>query len=131
MKINEEELIFTFARSSGAGGQNVNKVNSKATLTWNINDSKSISSFVKERFIEKYSHFINAEDQVKIISQKYRTQARNRADALSKLFEMLESVKAPPKKRVDTKPTRNSIKKRIESKKSKGETKRSRKKVSY
>ena len=131
LKIDNNELIFTFSRSSGSGGQNVNKVNSKVTLTWDITQTQSINRFVKERFLAKYSNLLNSDNQVKIVSQKYRTQARNIADAIEKLHEMLETVKKPPKSRIDTKPTRSSIKKRIQNKKAKGETKKNRGKVKY
>jgi len=131
MEIPIKELNFTFARSSGAGGQNVNKVNTKVTLIWDIDSSNAISSFVKDRFKKKFSGYINAEGEVKIISQKYRVQSRNIADCSEKLHAMLESVAKPPKERIDTKPTKSSVKKRIESKKSKGEVKKNRKKVDY
>lgn len=131
MKIKDEELTFTFARSSGAGGQNVNKVNSKVTLIWDIENTQSVSIFVKERFIAKYSNFINNEQQVKIISQKYRTQARNISDAIEKLQEMLNSVKTAPTLRRKTKPTKGSVKKRVDNKKNKGLVKKNRQKVDY
>lgn len=131
MKIKTEELTYSFARSSGAGGQNVNKVNTKVTLTWDIHASTSISTFVKERFTHKYTRYMTNEGIVKIVSQKYRTQSRNIADATEKLHDLLETVAKPPKKRVNTKPTRSSVKKRIESKKNKGQIKKNRKKVDY
>ena len=131
MKIKTEELTYSFARSSGAGGQNVNKVNTKVTLTWDIHASTSISTFVKERFTHKYTRYMTNEGIVKIVSQKYRTQSRNIADATEKLHDLLETVAKPPKKRVNTKPTRSSVKKRIESKKNKGQFKKNRKKVDY
>lgn len=131
MKIPQSEFDFTFARSSGAGGQNINKVNTKVTLMWDLKGSKSLNTFVKERFQEKYSRFISDEGIVKIVSQRFRTQARNISDSIEKLTEMLNSVEKPPKKRVATKPTRSSIRKRADNKKSKSETKKSRKKVKF
>lgn len=131
MKILDSEFTFTYARSSGAGGQNVNKVNTKVTLTWDIEKSSSINSFVKDRFITKYTRYITGEGLVKIVSQKYRTQQRNISDTINKLHELLESVAKPPKKRIDTKPTRSSKQKRITSKKNKGQIKKNRKKVDY
>ena len=131
MRIPIAEFDFTFARSSGAGGQNVNKVNTKVTLIWDIEDSKSVNEAVKKRFKIKYSGSINSEGVAKIVSQRYRTQPRNIADCTEKLHEMLEAVAKPPKRRIDTKPTKGSVKRRITGKKNKGEVKKNRKKVDY
>ena len=131
MKIPESEFDLSFSRSSGAGGQNVNKVNTKVTLSWCIEDSKSISSFVKERFKKKYSRLYTSEGIVKITGQRFRTQARNISDCIEKLHEMLESVATPPKRRVATKPTKSSVNKRIENKKSNSKTKKNRQKVKF
>lgn len=118
IKIDEKEFKFTFSRSSGAGGQNINKVNSKATLIWAIDDSISISSFVKERFKLKYKRFIS-DNLVIISSQKNRSQAQNIEDCKNKLHEYLSTVEFLPKKRRETKPTKGSVKKRLDSKKKK------------
>jgi ribosome-associated protein len=129
MKIDSSEFVFQFARSSGPGGQNVNKVNTKVTLSWNIDESNSISHFVKKRFVSEFTRFITSEGLVKITSQKYRVQSRNIADCIMKLHELLKEVEKPPKRRVATKPTRASVKKRIQNKKFKSDIKKTRQKV--
>ncbi|MCO4793686.1 MAG: aminoacyl-tRNA hydrolase [Bacteriovoracaceae bacterium] len=131
MKIPIAEFDFSFSRSSGAGGQNVNKVNTKVTLAWNIKKSKSISEAQKKRFVEKYKRFIKAEGIVKIISQRFRNQSRNIADCTEKLHAMLESISKPTKKRVNTKPPKSSKLKRLDNKKNKSDIKKSRQKVKY
>jgi ribosome-associated protein len=125
------ELDFSFSRSSGAGGQNVNKVNTKVTLRWNIDKSTSIPKVVKDRFYKKYKRRISEGGWVTLHSQRYRSQARNIADCVDKLHELIESVRRAPKKRVATKPTRTSIEKRLKNKKGRSETKKTRQKVNY
>lgn len=116
IKIPTNEMSFSFSRSSGPGGQNVNKVNSKVTLTWNIVISISCSPSVKERFYNKFKQYL-VEDCVVINSQKSRSQNQNIEDCIKKLHELLAKVEHPPKLRKATKPTKGSVKKRLESKK--------------
>lgn len=114
--LKDDELSFSFSRSSGAGGQNVNKVNSKATLHWDITKSEIISQAMKERFLQRYGHYVVGESVV-ITSQKHRSQNLNIKECKDKLLEMLRVVEHPPKKRMKTRPTFSSVKKRLESKK--------------
>ncbi len=115
IKIAMNELKFTFSRSSGAGGQNVNKVNTRATLSWDMESSTQFSKAMKERFKAKYGRLIVG-DEVVIHSQKYRSQNKNVEDCVAKLEKYLSSVKTPPKKRVPTKPSKSSQKKRLDRK---------------
>lgn len=123
------EFDFTFARSSGPGGQNVNKVNTKATLMWDITHSKSLTDSHKERFREKYKRRINKEGKVVIHSQRYRDQGRNVADCLTKLQELLREVETRPKARKKTKPSKGSIRRRLDNKKKNAEKKQGRRNI--
>ena len=129
IQIPVREFEFTFARSSGPGGQNVNKVNTKATLTWNLDETSSLPTALKDRFRSRYRRRINREGQVVIQSQRYRDQGRNIADCLAKLQELLRSVAQPPKKRKATRPSKGSIRRRLESKKANSAKKESRKQI--
>ncbi len=122
------EFKFSFSRSSGAGGQNVNKVNTKVTLLWPIIASNSLPVPVKNRFIEKFKNIINEEGILIIISQETRSQKMNKENCIQKLKIMISSVASPPKKRIKTKPSRASIQKRITHKKKKGDLKKQRQK---
>jgi len=128
IQIPDDELQFTFARSSGPGGQNVNKVNSKVTLHWAVEASPSLPDDVRERFLGKYRSRINGAGEVVIHSQRYRDQGKNITDCLDKLRDLLLEVATPPKRRIATRPSRASKQRRIEEKKSRGQTKRLRKK---
>lgn len=128
--IPEHEYVFSFARSSGPGGQNVNKTNSKAILHWDLYHSHSLSAEAKERFRQSFSTRINSEGWVVVSSDQFRDQHQNAENCLVKLDEMIQKILYPPKKRVKTKPTRSSVKQRLDSKK-KNSQKKSNRKIRY
>ena len=126
IKIPQEEIQFTYARSSGAGGQNVNKVNSKAILRWNPRTSSVLFGGMRDRFFARYGSKLTAEGELVIASDRFRDQGRNAADCMEKLREMLASVATPPKRRIATKPTFGSKQRRLKAKKAHGEKKQAR-----
>ena len=132
LEIPSNEIKWRFSRSSGAGGQSVNKTDSRAEIIFNISESKTLTPYQKHR--------ISIQDKVKLFNgsiciavQDKRTQLQNRQLALNRLASTLrELLKSPPKKRRETLPTRSSQLKRVESKKKRGETKRNRQsKIDY
>jgi ribosome-associated protein len=129
IRIPKSELVWAFARSSGPGGQNVNKVSSKAVLRWNVLASGALSDEVRRRFLARYGNKLTGEGELIISSQRYRDQGRNVEDALEKLRAMLASVAVAPKKRRPTKPTKASVTRRIETKQTRSRTKKLRRRV--
>ena len=132
LELPANEIQWRFSRSSGAGGQNVNKTDSRAEIVFNVFESTTLTSDQKHR--------ISIQNEVKLINgsiciavQDKRTQYQNRQLALNRLASILrELLKPPPKKRRETIPTRSSQRKRIESKKKRGELKRKRQsKIDY
>ena len=126
LKIPLSEFEFTFARSSGPGGQNVNKVNTKATLRWPITRSPSLPETVRQRFLTKYGNRVTGDGDLVLQSQRFRDAGRNVADCLEKLRAMLAEVAVAPKKRKPTKPTRASVRRRLDDKRKRSEKKQSR-----
>src|SRR5271168_3775823 len=92
LRIPLDEFEFTFARSSGPGGQNVNKVSSKALLRWPVAASPSLPAEVKERLLTRYRARITGAGELLVTSQRFRDQGRNIDDCLEKLRELLASV---------------------------------------
>ena len=99
LRIPLREIHFQFARSSGPGGQNVNKVSSKAVLRWNMAASPSAPEDVKERLRARHPRRVTREGHVVITSSRFRDQGRNVADCLEKLRAALAEVSTPPKPR--------------------------------
>jgi ribosome-associated protein len=116
IQIPDDELRFTYARSSGPGGQNVNKVNSKAILRWNVAASPALGDEARQRLVAGQRRRIAANGDLVIASERYRDQARNAADCLDKLRAMILAAVAIPKKRRKTRPTKASRQRRRQSK---------------
>jgi ribosome-associated protein len=116
LKIPLREFRFTFARSSGPGGQNVNKLNTKATLRWPIRSSSSVPEAVKLRFMAKFGRRVTSEGDLVITSQRFRNAGRNVADCLERLRSMLAEVATGPKPRKPTRRTQASIRRRLDRK---------------
>lgn len=116
IRVPISEIKFTFSRSSGPGGQNVNKVNSKAHLRWSVLTTRSLIPEVKERFIALNRKRITADGELLLSSQRSRDQWRNVEDCLDKLRQLLSEAAVRPRKRRKTKPTRASVHRRLEDK---------------
>ncbi len=116
LQIPLAELEITFERSSGPGGQNVNKVNSKAVLRWDARGSPSLPEAVRQRFFQKYARRLTTEGELLVTSQRFRDAPRNSRDCLEKLRAMLLGVAQPPKRRRATRPTRGSVERRLQGK---------------
>ena len=108
IRIAMSEIEFSFARSSGPGGQNVNKVNTKAVLRWSLARSPSLDEETRARLLARLGHRLTREGEILIASDAYRDQPRNREDCLEKLKRLLASAAFEPKERRETRPTRSS-----------------------
>lgn len=113
--IQPEEVEFTAIRARGAGGQNVNKVANAAHLRFDIAAS-SLPEDIRERLLKLGDQRINKDGVVIIKAQEYRSLEKNRAEALRRLNDLIDSVAVPPKTRRPTRPTRSAIAKRLETK---------------
>ena len=111
--IPDDELRFTFARSGGPGGQNVNKVSSKAILHWHVASNTTLPADVKERLIRHHANRLTTEGVLVIQGQRFRDQAKNVADCRDRLRQMVLGVLAVPKVRRPTKPSRGSKRRRL------------------
>ncbi len=127
MKDFTRELSFKTSRSSGAGGQNVNKVETSVTVLWNVSESGFFNDYQKDLIQNKLKNRINADSLLFLTVSETRTQFANKNKAIEKILEIVNHALIIPKKRLATKPSKNQKQKRLDTKKKLSEKKENRK----
>ena len=131
LSIPRSELDVRVSRSSGAGGQHVNKTSSRVEIFWSIRDSRALSEDQRERLLGKLSSRLTSDGSVRVVASDMRSQTRNRELAEERLAELVRRALVIPKKRRATKPTHASKEARLESKKLRSHKKKLRRDTSF
>lgn len=128
LSLPQWELQESFVQASGPGGQNVNKVATAVQLRWSI-EASSLPAPVKARFKRRFGARLTQAGELIIDARQHRSQALNRKAARDRLVEMIKAVAEPPKRRIKTRPTGGSVRRRLAAKKRRGEVKALRGKI--
>ncbi|HCK41774.1 MAG: aminoacyl-tRNA hydrolase [Pirellulales bacterium] len=131
IQLPAREMKLSFVRSAGPGGQNVNKVNSKAVLRWNAEQSNCLPEPIKSRFLERYAHRMTQSGEIVLASDRHREQLRNVTDCYEKLRQLIQGVVTLPRKRRASRPTRGSIERRLQRKSQLSQKKQQRQKKKW
>jgi ribosome-associated protein len=122
----DSEIFFRFSRSSGKGGQHVNKVSTKVELNFDVANSKLLTEEQKQKILQKLFQYINKEEILKVIVETSRSQLENKNIALKKFKKLIHDCFKEKKKRIATKPTKFSKENRLKKKKIRSELKKNR-----
>ncbi len=131
LSIPDNEISFYASRSSGPGGQHVNKTSSKVTLVFNVQDSPSLSEHRKLLIISRLGGRMNSKGELQISCEEHRSQFRNKEEAIARFAKMLADALKPVRKRRNTKVPNSAKRKRLDNKKKRSEVKRGRSKPDY
>ena len=130
-RIPDEELEFRFYRAGGPGGQNVNKVSTAVQMRFDARNSPSLNDYTRERLMKKAGSRLTLDGVIVITATRFRTQERNREDAIERLEQMVAEAAVRQAYRVPTKPTRSSKERRLKAKSTRSVIKSGRGKVSF
>lgn len=130
-RIRDEELEFRFYRAGGPGGQNVNKVSTAVQMRFDAKNSPSLNDYTRERLMKKAGSRLTLDGVIVITATRFRTQQRNREDAIERLEQMVAEAAVRQAYRVPTKPTRSSKERRLKAKSTRSVIKSGRGKVSF
>jgi len=122
--IDENELDWEFTRSAGPGGQNVNKVATAVRLRFDVARSPALPDDVRERLARLAGSRLTADGVLIVNARRYRTQERNRQDAVERFVELIRKAAEPPRRRRQTRPSRAAHERRLDAKRRRGQTKR-------
>jgi ribosome-associated protein len=128
LSLEDDEIELTFIRSSGPGGQNVNKVSSAAQLRFNVRGSRSLPYRVRQRLEKIAGSRLTKEGVIVLTANRHRTQEANRKEAIDRLLELVKKATIEPKKRIPTKPGKVQMRRRLESKAKRSKVKKLRSK---
>ena len=131
VSIREDEISFRFSRSTGPGGQNVNKLNTRATAIFDVAASENLSDAQKKRVLRQLKTRVTKNGLLRVVSQKHRTQKANRRAALKRLIQLLADALKKQKLRKKAKPPKHANEKRLAEKKRRGELKKLRQQKNF